>query len=210
MASFRCCWPEARGLDWHACGSRVHEAIGSGMRRFRRRFTRILDELEIPSNLDLRAFCEGLRRTHGLDVVLVPVATRPDHGACGWLAHSPDDSRVLVLYEANTSTLHRVLIALHEISHRLLGHEGTELLTDEFLDLVAPDVDLGVARRVLGRSAFTDAQEAEAEMLATMLLTTLMRAGRGRTAAGEKTDDTARRVSRLAAVLEGLDVKHRW
>jgi hypothetical protein len=60
-----------------------------------------------------------------------------------------------------------------------------------------------MARRLLGRSAFTDRQEAEAETLATMLLKMLMRAGR-RDAATRGGDDPAGRVSRLTALLEDL------
>lgn len=176
------------------------------MRLGRYRIREVLDGIEVPAKLDLEAFCDGLRRTHGLDVVLIPVSTRPDHGACGWLAHNPDDNRVLVLYEANTSPMHRILIALHEISHRLLGHQGAELMADQFLNLIAPDVDVGVARRVLGRSEFTAGQEAEAEKLATILLMRLMRAGRGGAAAGEASDDNAGRLRRLAVLLEGLDI----
>jgi hypothetical protein len=51
----------------------------------------------------------------------------------------------------------------------LLGHQHTTAW-DQLVSLLAPDVDQALIRLILGRSAYSNAEEREAETLASLIL----------------------------------------
>ena len=52
----------------------------------------------------------------------------------------------------------------------LLGHGGSKGTGRDLADLLAPDVNPALVRLVLGRSAYTTAEERDAETLASLIL----------------------------------------
>ena len=76
---------------------------------------------------------------------------------------------MLTLYFAPGSSSMAVHIALHEVAHMLLDHRHTAAW-DQLISLLAPDVDQALIQLILGRSAYSTAEEREAETLATFIL----------------------------------------
>jgi hypothetical protein len=79
-----------------------------------------------------------------------------------------------IYYEAGTSLFHAIHIALHEIAHMLLGHQHTSAW-NQLIGLLAPDVDQALIQLILGRSAYTSAEERDAETLASLILSNATR-----------------------------------
>ncbi|MVU81335.1 ParH-like protein [Nocardia sp. ET3-3] len=75
-----------------------------------------------------------------------------------------------VVFEENTTELHRAHIILHEFAHIIFGHYQTSdsrSLTDEIASLL-PELGAGRAA-LLGRDVYDSPQEIEAELMATIL-----------------------------------------
>ncbi len=118
---------------------------------------------------------------------------------CGvWLALSDAD---YIFYEDGTTRLHREHIVLHELGHVLSDHVPTDLLDEEVITALMPDLDLRMVQRVLGRTSYSAVEEQEAEMLASLVLENARRAtvARARTAAPE----VANVLDRLESTLKG-------
>jgi hypothetical protein len=90
---------------------------------------------------------------------------------CGlWISVPTAD---YVFYDPETSQLHAQHIVLHELSHMLSGHTtginaGHEVSGGAVGRLV-PDLDPRTIDTMLGRASYTNAQEREAEMLASLI-----------------------------------------
>ncbi|WP_329182008.1 hypothetical protein OG754_39860 (plasmid) [Streptomyces decoyicus] len=82
-----------------------------------------------------------------------------------WLATEHED---FVLYDAQTSPLHQEHIILHEIGHLVCGHRsmGGEQHLYRRIDFADP----ASIRQVLPRARYSDEQEQEAEMIASLIL----------------------------------------
>jgi hypothetical protein len=86
---------------------------------------------------------------------------------CGlWIGTADAD---YIYYEVATTPFHQAHIAMHEIAHMLLGHRGRAPATQDLSRLLAPDVDLGLIRLILGRNAYGTAEEEDAETLAYLI-----------------------------------------
>ncbi|WP_108952688.1 hypothetical protein [Streptomyces fragilis] len=126
--------------------------------------------LDIPRPFDLSKLCAAVSAHRGRSLVIEEVhgVNGADGELCGvWVELDTTD---YVFIEASTSPLHRDHIALHEISHMLLGHTST--------NEDAPRADLShlfvalppeTVRSVLGRANFSSPQEREAEQLANRI-----------------------------------------
>ena len=83
-----------------------------------------------------------------------------------------------LIYPAETTLTRRTAVICHEVGHMLMGHDPG--LVDEspssLLSALAPDLMPGHAARVLARHGYNNAQESDAEYLATVLVTLLARA----------------------------------
>jgi hypothetical protein len=116
--------------------------------------------------VQVRALKAELEQARGRAIQFVPVRT-DGRSRCGlWVSAGDTD---YILHEQATSPLHSRHIKLHELAHMLWGHQGTSPFAPEFLRLVMPDLDPARVRQVLGRSAYAQVAELEAEMTATML-----------------------------------------
>jgi len=74
-----------------------------------------------------------------------------------------------VFYEPETSQLHREHIILHELGHLLCEHQPTEVIDEEVIAQLFPDLNPTVVHRVLGRTTYTAVEEQEAEMVASLV-----------------------------------------
>lgn len=102
---------------------------------------------------------------------ITPVGTDLDGTTpCGILITT--NERDLILYPNSATPLHRKHIVAHEIGHLMLGHTGTHKFQDDLLRRLTPNLSQDLIRRLLGRTTYEDRQEREAEVFATVLLTT--------------------------------------
>ena len=163
----------------------------------RRRCEARLRELELPRPFEVDVFCRGLAAQRGREIVLEPIANvAGPHGL--WLARESTD---FVFYQQHTSPAHRDHIILHELCHLLCGHQaklGQGLPRQRLL----PDLQSDTVQRVLSRATYSDDQEREAELLASLIL----ERSRGRqVAAVEPPDISEGLVQRLAMTLGDED-----
>ena len=86
---------------------------------------------------------------------------------CGlWIGTADAD---YIYHEAGTTPFHATHIALHEIAHMLLGHRHTAAW-EQLISVLAPDVDQALIQLILGRGAYSTAEERDAETLASLIL----------------------------------------
>ncbi|MGW6912701.1 hypothetical protein ACWGB8_02580 [Kitasatospora sp. NPDC054939] len=110
---------------------------------------------------------ERLSALRGKPIHLIPMAI-PEYSLNGmWIATRAVD---FVVYEVRTTRAHQEHIIAHELSHILCGHEASTGTDDAVLERLFPDIDPGVVRRVLQRTEYSDRNEQEAEMTASILL----------------------------------------
>jgi hypothetical protein len=136
-----------------------------GLAVLRRRCASHLRSLDLPVPFNLESFCRSLaERRHR------PIVLRAIDGPAGlggfWVASSQAD---YILYQAGTSSLHRLHIILHELSHLICEHKPAPVTDDEFLRIMLPDLSPRAFRHMLKRAAYSTAEDQEAEMLATLL-----------------------------------------
>ena len=132
----------------------------------RRRCEARLDTLDLPVPFEVGAFCRGLAAQRGRAIMLrlVTNAAGP-HGL--WLAAEGAD---IIFYQKHTSPAHQHHIILHELSHLLCGHQpelAQDMVTPQRL---LPDIRQATVRGVLSRSAYSNDEEREAELLASLIL----------------------------------------
>jgi hypothetical protein len=135
--------------------------------RLRERCQEKTSTLHIPRPFGLEEFRAGLERQRGRALHLM--ATHMKTGApCGlWIAMAETD---YIFYEANTTPLHRLHIIFHEAGHMIFNHHGGPPDVGEIVSLLLPALDPELVRSALDRTTYTDAEDQEAEMFATLLL----------------------------------------
>ncbi|UNO43026.1 ParH-like protein [Streptomyces sp. MST-110588] len=124
-----------------------------------------LRDLPIPRPFELGAFLGHLAERRGRPIRLEPQVT-PPAGPCGlWIATARAD---YIFYDEATTALHRDHIVLHEVGHMLSGHYN--LLSGDTAQALVPGLDTGEVESVLGRSHYSDVEEQEAELIASLIL----------------------------------------
>ncbi|WP_340377091.1 hypothetical protein U5640_19790 [Streptomyces sp. SS7] len=145
--------------------------------RRRARCEAIADVVAIPRPFDLDTLCEGLAAQRGRPLRLVPLEGDPNSSLpCGVLVAT--EHADLIFYEPATSALHKLQIVLHELAHLLLGHSAPDAERPAYATRLLPDgeddeddlgMDLDQVLHILGRTSYSDNQEKDAELLATIL-----------------------------------------
>lgn len=139
---------------------------GTEHRRMRQRCEAAVRSLDVPVPFDVGRFCELLGQQRGRPIRLTAISSPVD--PCGvWL---DADSGDWIFYESGTSWPHQKHIILHELSHLICDHHASGDLDEERFRGLFPDLDVGVIRSRMDRSSYTDEQEQEAELLATLIL----------------------------------------
>jgi hypothetical protein len=141
-------------------------------RRLRRHCASRLASLDLPPTADLTVLCEHVARRRDRPIRLLPM---PLHEArpCGvWLALPDAD---LIAYEAGTNRLHQDHIVAHELAHLICGHANLAGAPRLDTRTLFPDLDPKLVRAFLQRTHYSDDQEQEAEVMASLLLSRLSR-----------------------------------
>ncbi|MFI1105171.1 ParH-like protein [Streptomyces melanogenes] len=126
-----------------------------------RRCRSLAAELELPVPFDAVELIAAAAEKRGRPIELMPIPWAPGV-PCGLLVSA--DRADYIAYARDTSELHRQHILVHELSHLLCGHEGT-LATE-----LTPHLAVELVHRVLGRTVYTEPQEREAELLASLII----------------------------------------
>lgn len=154
----------------------------------------LLASLCIPEPWDFRTFAKGLGADPDRPIELIPVTTEPTK-PCGLLVST--DLADYIFYAANTTPLHQLHIQCHELAHLVLGHAGTAALDTQVTALLMPSLPASVIERVLGRTVYSETEEHDAELLASLIMRRIGRIHRGQVSRPEVTTT----LSGLAGVL---------
>ncbi|WP_428936076.1 ParH-like protein [Streptomyces sp. ACT015] len=131
-----------------------------------RRCRRTAGTLALPHPFSAEGFIALLAERRGRPIELIPVASRPDV-PCGLLISTDHVDRIL--YTTDTTPLHRQHILLHEAAHIICEHHAGPAPATAASALM-PHLPSALVQRVLGRTVYTEPQEHEAELLATLIL----------------------------------------
>lgn len=158
--------------------------------QLRDRCRQLLAGITVPSPFDIHAFCEQIASQRGRPIRLHAMAN--ELAPCGlWIATESVDH---IFYEASTSPLHRDHIVLHELSHLLCDHRPALAQDEELSRQLFPDLNAGLVRRVLARSAYSAGEEREAELLASLIREQVDRSGPPAEADGDDVPQAVRRA----------------
>ena len=128
--------------------------------------------LDLPEPFDLSEFCSRLGRRIGREIILMS-HSMVIGGLCGtWMRTAKAD---YVFYEEDTSQLHQQHIIFHEVGHILRSHVPGKELSKDLARTVAAGIKVSDVFRVLGRDSYTDDDEFEAELIATLILSRIGR-----------------------------------
>lgn len=145
--------------------------------------------VSLPTPFEVTTFTAALSQRLGRPVELLPLPFR-SAGPCGVLVST--DRAEYIGYPADTALLHQQHIVLHEVGHLLCGHQGAEVLGPVAAENLLPHLSDELIHRVLGRSGYTDAQEREAELFASLVLNRVARSRPLLAATGQPAAATAR------------------
>jgi hypothetical protein len=143
-----------------------------------RRAREVADGVSLPEPFDAEEFVASLAAGRGRPIELMPVSA-PEGAPCGLLMST--ERADYILYPTNTTALHRRHILLHEVGHLVCGHTGADIGADGVaIDAAAgrqlmPNLSPELVRRVLGRTTYSEVQEREAELVASLLAQRVVR-----------------------------------
>lgn len=138
----------------------------------RRECCAVVATLDLPDPFDLSEFCSRLGRRIGREFILMS-HSMVIGGLCGtWMRTAKAD---YVFYEEDTSQLHQQHIIFHEVGHILRSHVPGKELSKDLARTIAAGIKVSDVFRVLGRDSYTDDDEFEAELIATLILSRIGR-----------------------------------
>ncbi len=168
------------------------------IRTLRRRYAARIRDLPIPIPFDIEIFTSAIADRRGRPIVLQPMPLLGEtFGA--WIEEASVD---VVFYEQHTTPLHQQHIILHELGHILCDHQGID--ADEFSAPSPPESSQSGERlRALRDGRYTDEEEREAEMIATLILTRVTSAQANTTARDPDIAGTLRLLDSLEGLIDG-------
>jgi hypothetical protein len=143
-----------------------------------KRAREVADAVALPEPFEAETFVARLAAERGRPIELMSV-TAPEGAPCGLLMST--ERADYILCPTTTTALHRQHILLHEVGHLLCGHTGADGRVDGVaLDAAAgrqlmPSLSPELVRRVLGRTTYTEVEEREAELVASLLAQRVVR-----------------------------------
>lgn len=121
----------------------------------------LLDEIDLPSPFTVDAMVDSVAAHIGSTIRIRDVHLEAE-SPCGlWLALG----KVNYIFVDARSHIHRDHIILHELAHMICGHNQGQVDLAGFL----PGIDPSRIHTALARSGYNDHQEAEAEIMATII-----------------------------------------
>ncbi|MFD0415283.1 hypothetical protein [Streptomyces sp. NPDC127108] len=82
------------------------------------------------------------------------------------------DSADFIIFEAKTTRPHQEHIIAHELAHIICGHRSSSPLDEATARLMFPDLNPALVRDMLARTEYSEIQEQEAEMTASLIIAT--------------------------------------
>lgn len=136
-------------------------------RRLRRRCRKVIGGIPLPEPFSAEELCSRLagERDRPLHLLPLPTPTAPGTPSGMWLVTERGD---YIFYDSQTSLLHQEHIIVHEIGHMVCGHRsaGDDQQLYRMIDIADPES----IRQALPRIRYSDEQEQEAEMMASLIL----------------------------------------
>lgn len=139
--------------------------MGDGRTELWRRCRAVVDRLDLPDPFDVEGFIGMLARQRGRPIELIPLPFRPDR-PCGLLVTTLRAD--VIIYSSDTTAMHRRHILLHEAAHLVRGHDGGPDSTAGPA-LLLPHLSPALIKSVLGRTVYSEPQEREAELIASLI-----------------------------------------
>lgn len=170
----------------------------NSLRALRQRCESLISDLEVPDPFDLDALCSDLGARRGRPLILdaLPGPTNGDAPSGVWVALKTAD---VILVDPTTSPLHREHIVLHELGHMLCEHRPSP--STYMHRRLFPDLDPEMVSRVLGRTSYTEPEEREAEMIASLITSGIRRRAVGGDARPVEPQSGAEVLDRLTRML---------
>ncbi|WP_253790989.1 zinc-dependent metalloprotease [Nocardia amikacinitolerans] len=141
------------------------------------RFDALFHAVPLPSPWSLEQYLASISTYRARPITLCPVdTTGMGEAGCGtgsglWIARRDDD---VIVYDRDTSGWHAQHIVLHEIGHMLLEHDRQDTLPTgvdiPVVGALLPSVSLEAIQYVLGRDAYDDVRERDAEAFADLAM----------------------------------------
>ena len=131
------------------------------------RCRRTVATLDLPDPFDAATFIGLLAQARGRPIELIPVTARPNT-PCGLLVTT--ERADYIAYSTDTTPLHQQHILLHEAAHVICGHHQTAPAVSAAAQVLLLHPPPSLVRRVLGRTVYTEPQEQEAELVASLIL----------------------------------------
>lgn len=139
------------------------------------RAARAFDGLELPTHLSLERLVQVVEGVRHRPIQIEAAGVLNGGSVCGlWL--STDDVEI-ILHAISPSGLHRQQFVLHELGHMVLRHDEL-VVPEDYIEVLFPNLPVGLVSRVLARSSFTDDLEAAAESLADLFAAAIRNSAR--------------------------------
>jgi hypothetical protein len=148
------------------------------MTSIRRRCEQLVKALDIPDPFEAELFYAQIGTYRRKKLLTLPVGLRADGPSGFWIGTATTD---YIVYEKNTSPLHRMHIILHEVGHILCDHQSAGSAP---LDGFASHLDDALVERLLAREHGNSTEEQEAELIAYLIHSKIAAAERSRRPSG--------------------------
>ncbi|WP_338771106.1 hypothetical protein V7968_09735 [Nocardia vulneris] len=128
--------------------------------------------LALPRTWRRDTFLEQVAALVGKQIRLLPLTAEvAGQLPCGLVLERADD--VVIAYDATGSEYHADHIILHEVGHLLLAHGGQRSTApDAAVQILFPNVRPETVLRVLHRGDYDDLAERQAELFASLIMST--------------------------------------
>lgn len=168
-------------------------------RQQRRRCEEAVRAVPIPDPFDVDVMCQQLAAQRGRPIRVVTAAEAAEHMPCGvWIATATEDVLVVA---PDVTEVHREHIILHEVGHMVCSHASSTSDLRALSARLMPHLDPELVRHVLGRTSYTNPQEWEAELFATMLGSRLSSPGAASSSTVPASEPATRTLVRLTRTL---------
>lgn len=131
-----------------------------------KRYRKVMGAGALPTPFDAVELIARLAERRGRPIELIPLDGRPDV-PCGLLMVT--DHADCILYSTETTALHQQHILLHEAAHLVCGHDTAAPVGASAARTLLPHLPDSLVQRVLGRTVYSEPQEREAELLASLI-----------------------------------------